>query len=246
MKRNGHARYYDRLTPEERFRLDLEAMARGDAEESELLTRTCPKRDYIMNDVQFAGRWDGAIQLSMVVLMDLRPAVAKLRMIEVSRVVGPYIQSAWENDVYRAYFDGHESGSHYAWSKAGKEGDPHGCESDEDLRGENADPQIDEDLEKLGASLGRSDALISERLEDMERGLAAGALAGWRAFESLCAEEMELPAKKILQATFPPALEDVGFFEAACERLRVEPDPVAVEECQEVLETHWRRLLARG
>ncbi len=50
MKRNGLGRLYDRLDPEERFRADLLAMARGDMEESERLTRTCPKRDYIMND----------------------------------------------------------------------------------------------------------------------------------------------------------------------------------------------------
>jgi hypothetical protein len=43
MKRNGHARYYDRLTAAERFALDVEAMARGDNEESELLTRTGPR-----------------------------------------------------------------------------------------------------------------------------------------------------------------------------------------------------------
>jgi hypothetical protein len=29
MRHSGHARYYERLTPEERFRLDVLAMARG-------------------------------------------------------------------------------------------------------------------------------------------------------------------------------------------------------------------------
>jgi hypothetical protein len=245
MRHNGHARYYDRLTPEERFRLDVEAMARGDKEESNLLTRTCPKRDYIMNDVQFAGRWDGAIELSMAALMDLRPAIAKLRMIEVSRVVGPYLQNAWRDDVYRAYFDGHESGSRYAWSWAGKDGEPPGCEAEENLREENADPHMDEDLEKLEVSLGASDALIAERLADMERDLAAGALAGWRAFEGFCEEQMGVAPKKVLAATFKPALEDVAYFEEACKRLEVEADPPAVEECWDALAGHWRRLLAR-
>jgi hypothetical protein len=139
-------------------------MARGDVEESINLTKTCPRHNYTMNDVRFAGRWNAAIELGLVALMDLRPAVAKLRMIEVSRVIGPYLQSAWENDVYRAYFDGHEAGSRYAWSQAGKNGDPPGCEEDDYLREENADPQMDEDLEKLEAGLGGSDALIAERL----------------------------------------------------------------------------------
>jgi hypothetical protein len=48
---------YDRLTPEERFRLDVLALARGDEEESERLTVTCPCRDYTMYDWEFVGRW---------------------------------------------------------------------------------------------------------------------------------------------------------------------------------------------
>ena len=35
MRHNGLGKLYDRLTPEERFRLDVLAMARGDVEESE-------------------------------------------------------------------------------------------------------------------------------------------------------------------------------------------------------------------
>jgi hypothetical protein len=56
MRHKGHARYYDRLTPEERFRLDVLATARGDMEESELLTRTCPRMTYTMNHRGFTGR----------------------------------------------------------------------------------------------------------------------------------------------------------------------------------------------
>jgi hypothetical protein len=59
MKQSGHAGYYDRLTPEERFRLDVLATARGDVEESELLLRTCQRETYTMNHLGFTGRWDG-------------------------------------------------------------------------------------------------------------------------------------------------------------------------------------------
>jgi hypothetical protein len=38
MRRKGLDKLYDRLTPEERFRLDVEATARGDEEESRRLT----------------------------------------------------------------------------------------------------------------------------------------------------------------------------------------------------------------
>ena len=57
MKHNGLGKLYDRLTPEERFRLDVEAMARGDEEESELLNRTCQRETYTMNHRGFTGRW---------------------------------------------------------------------------------------------------------------------------------------------------------------------------------------------
>ena len=60
MRHNGLGKLYDRLTPEERFRLGVLAMARGDLEESELLTRTCPRHNYIMNGLGFAGRWQAA------------------------------------------------------------------------------------------------------------------------------------------------------------------------------------------
>ena len=37
MRKDGLRRHYDRLTPEERFRLDVSALARGDTAESERL-----------------------------------------------------------------------------------------------------------------------------------------------------------------------------------------------------------------
>jgi hypothetical protein len=62
--KKGLGRLYDRLTPEERFRLDVLALARGDEEESERLTATCPRRAYTMNDWEFVGRWDAARELA--------------------------------------------------------------------------------------------------------------------------------------------------------------------------------------
>ena len=50
MKHKGLDKLYGRLTPEERFKLDMEAMARGDEEESRRLVETCPRRSYVMND----------------------------------------------------------------------------------------------------------------------------------------------------------------------------------------------------
>jgi hypothetical protein len=72
VKQTGHARYYDRLTP----------MARGDMEESKLLTRTCPRHNYVMNDVGFAGLWQAARELTTLTYMDLSSKVERLRLVE--------------------------------------------------------------------------------------------------------------------------------------------------------------------
>ena len=50
-------RLYDRLTPEERFRLDVLALSRGDEEESERLTATCPRRDYMRGNWPCSRMW---------------------------------------------------------------------------------------------------------------------------------------------------------------------------------------------
>jgi hypothetical protein len=93
MKQNGLGKLYDRLTPEERFRLDVLAMARGDMEESELLTRTCPRHNYVMNDVGFAGRWQAAKELTTLTYMDLSSRVERLRLVEAfGLIIGAFAE----------------------------------------------------------------------------------------------------------------------------------------------------------
>jgi hypothetical protein len=62
-KKNGLGKLYDRLTPQERFTLDVEAMARGDEEESRRLVDACPRRNYRMSDLAFSGRWQTTLEM---------------------------------------------------------------------------------------------------------------------------------------------------------------------------------------
>ena len=55
MKRNSLGGLYGRLTPEERFRLDVEATVRGDERESQKLVETCPRKTYTAVDYGFLG-----------------------------------------------------------------------------------------------------------------------------------------------------------------------------------------------
>jgi len=203
--KKGLGRLYDRLTPEERFRLDVLALARGDEEESERLTRTCPRRDYTMNDWGFVGRWEAARDLSMLAYVDVVRPMDKIRVIAAFRGLFPYLSTIWEDEVHMAYFDGHIAGSRHAWNRSGKTGEPPGREADEEER--NADPTIDEDLQKWTGE-GRY-ARLEGKLEEMERELVREALTAWLGFADFCAKEMGLEAEKLLEALTGPLAERV-------------------------------------
>src|SRR5215211_2871022 len=192
MSKKGPRRHYDRLTPEERFKLDVLAMARDDAAESERLTNTCPRRSYIMNDWGFVGRWEAARELAMLAYMDVARCLNKIKMIAAFRGMFPYLSTIWEDDVHGAYFDGHEAGSRHAWNRSGKAGEPPGWEADEEEAERNAAPTIDEDLKKW-AGEGRY-ARLEGKLEEMERELVREALTPWLGFADFCAQEMGLEA----------------------------------------------------
>jgi hypothetical protein len=172
--KKGLGRLYDRLTPEERFRLKVLALARGDEEESERLTATCPRRGYTMNDWGFVRRWETARELALLTYVDVVRRLDKINTIAAFRSLIPYLSTIWEDDVHSAYFDGHEAGCRHAWYRSGKAGEPPGWEADEEEAERNADPTIDEDLKKWTGE-GRY-AHFEGKLEEMERELVREAL----------------------------------------------------------------------
>ena len=117
-------RHYDQLDAEERFRLDVLAMAREDSQESERLVTSCPRFSYTMNDMGFVGRWQGVIEITLRICIPLEEQLAKLRMVDALRVFVPYSQTLLSNIAFDAYFKGHEAGSRHAWAHADKTGPP--------------------------------------------------------------------------------------------------------------------------
>ena len=243
MKQNRFGKLYDHLTPEERFRLDVEAMARGDMEESRRLTDTCPRRSYTMNEVGFSGRWQGALELMLLTLLDLRARMDKVQMIDALRVAFPYLQTLWQNDTHGAYFDGHIAGSRHAWGKAGKSGEPPGWEEDDEEAERNRDSTIDEDIEKITERTEDAFRWITEALDELEREFTEEAFAQWTAFAGFCADELELEAMKLLKAIMPPAAEYVQGLEERAARLEIEADEEAVEENRAILSEVWPRYM---
>src|SRR5215218_3259482 len=121
--KKGLGGLYDRLSPEERFRLKVLALARGDEEESERLTATCPRCDYPMYDWGFFRRWEAARELAMLAYMDVARRLDKIKMIGAFRGLFPYLGTIWQDDVDEAYFAGHMAGSRHAWNCSGEEGE---------------------------------------------------------------------------------------------------------------------------
>ena len=239
--KKGLGRLYDRLTPEERFRLDVLALARGDEEESERLTATCPRRDYTMNDWGFVGRWEVARELALLAYVDVVRRLDKIKMIGAFRGLFPYLSTIWQDDVHEAYFDGHMAGSRHAWNRSGKTGEPPGWEADEEEAERNADPTIDEDLQKWTGE--GTYARLAGKLEEMEGELVREALTAWLGFARFCEQEMGLEAEKLLEALARPFAEGVRDLEELSARHEVEADVEGVEEYLVMMTEAWRREL---
>jgi hypothetical protein len=240
--KKGLGRYYDRLTPEERFRLDVLALARGDEEESERLTATCPRRSYTMYDCGFVGRWEAARELAMLAYMDIARCLEKIKVIAAFRSAFPYLSAISLEDLHSAFLDGHEAGSHHAWNRSGKAGEPPGWETDEEETERNADPVIDETLQKWTRYCEENYVRFESTLEEMERELARQALTVWSGFAEFCAKELGLEAEKLLEALARPFAERVGDLEELSARHEVEPEVEGVEEYTSIMTEVWHRV----
>jgi len=236
--KKGLGRLYHRLSPEERFRLKVLALARGDEEESERLTATCPRRDYTMYDWGFIGRWEAARELALLAYVDVVRRLDKITMIGAFRSLFPYLSTIWQDDVHGAYFDGHMAGSRHAWKRSGKTGEPPGWEADEEEAERNTDPIIDKDLQKLTGD-GRY-ARLGGKLEEMERELVREALTAWLGFTRFCEQEMGLEAEKLLEALARPFADRVRELEELSTRHEVEADVEDVEEYLAMMTEAWR------
>jgi hypothetical protein len=231
MSKNGLHRLYDRLEPDERFRLDVLAMARGDKQESERLVSSCPKFSYTMTDNAFSGRWLGALDITLHSYLWVAGYLDRLKTLEAIREILP-LQADYARERMRdAYLEGHRAGTRQAW-----QGD--GPAPEWPLEG------IDEaEVDRL-AGLGAS--IMPEILNGLERREATNALTLWRGFAAFCEDFLGLDALKILTVVLEPGVPRIEDLEATAERLDLEPDAEQVEEIREGLAEAWRWAEGRG
>jgi HEPN domain-containing protein len=253
MSKNGLHRHYDRLRPEERFRLDVLAMARGDAAESERLVGSCPKFSYRMNDRAFVGRWTGAMDVTLRTYLPLERLLSKLQIIDAFRQLVPYAQTLSRSVATESYFIGYHHGSLRAWEDAGEAGRPPawpaiGAEKPE---GADEDPAIQRGMEDLDWKLAKYGELLPEIMDRMEREFVEGALDLWSGFATFCAESVGVAAEKLLAATLQEgpgaeAVKRVEDLKDRVERLGLEPNEESIQEIRHFLAEAWSVIEERG
>src|SRR3712207_4104299 len=110
MRNDKLGKLYDGFDPDERFRLVLEAAARGDEEDIERLGDTCPRVTYSANDIAFSSRVSGSLKMTMMLCQLLTPSLTKLRTLAALRKVLSYAFDHCINEARLAYVIGHERG----------------------------------------------------------------------------------------------------------------------------------------
>jgi hypothetical protein len=256
VSKSGLHKHYDRLDAEERFRLDVLAMARGDFRESERLVSSCPRFSYTMNDRGFGARWNGAIEMTLRIYIPLGEQLARLRMIDAIRVFVPYSQTLLTDASLSAYYKGYESGSRHAWAYAGKGGAPPAwpedgpagepMEPNEDER----DPAMEREAEELEAVAEQYNKFLPDVLDELERRCVKEAFSIWSGYAAFCEKSVGVRAEElaaVVQAPLVEQIEDkIEDMKGRAERLGVEAEAALVEQMREGLAEAWRIVAARG
>ena len=240
MKKGRLEKFYPSFTGEERFRLHLEAVFRGDEAEVKRLLASCPRESYEMNEVSYAYRCMASKEIVEMLDRVLSPLLAKLEMMEGFRETLPYALKIYTNEVVFAYRDGYQAGSKRAWEAAGKTGDlPPGWKERKGDE-EDKDPEIQR-LRSLNKRLEEVSAAVVSPLEELERNLLEEALTIWTAFAHCCSEECGMEPEKLVKAWFAPMLPEI-------EKLKnlsgsIELSPEMLEEYEAAFKKMWHQVI---
>ena len=229
MRKDKLGKLYDRLDPDERFRLGLKAAARGDKEDMKRLRDTCPRETYTANDTAFTNRISGSQAMTMRLFELLAPRLTKLRTLTAFREALPYTFDNCINEARLAYLRGHEKGASRAWEAAGKNGTP-------PIRLWKKAKL--EDLHTIEGHL-REKLVFSllDEVEERERRSARVALTVWEAFAKVCNEHLQLEPETLLGAWYKPLLPEIEELETLQDPPEV--DPKILQEYEEVFKQVW-------
>ena len=217
MKSDGLAKLYDQLTLEERFRLRVQALARGDRADCDRLDRVCPGVDYSA----YCARLEASDVLTLCAMAELLPKLAKLQMVAAFRPLVAYLEGAAGDAAWMGYLDGYAAG----WKAAGKRGEP---------------PEVSDD--ELTAAAGRAyrlGARFSEALDGLASDLAGVARAPRDALAAFAEDVLGLTVDDLTGAWAQPALETLAKHREALDAAETDAEGVAL--LGDVLRLAWRR-----
>ena len=252
MSKNGLHRHYDRLSSEERFRLDVLAMARGDTQESERLVRSSPRATYTMNERGFTARWSASENITLRICAPLLQELGRLWVVDAFRILVSYQDTLNTNLAFDAYYRGHEAGSYHAWNHAGKTGHPPAWPKGEDPsevwepEEDERDPAMERSEGELEVIAGKCGEFLPGILDRLEREVVAQAFTVWAGYAAFCEESAGVPAEKLAAVVLEPMMDGIEDLKRRTERLGVEPDAETVEEIRIGLSETWRTAEERG
>jgi hypothetical protein len=231
MRKDDLAKHYDRLTPEERFRLFIEARARADAGECRNLEKSCPRLLYEMNDTAYEDRVRASEKITTLTCLDLAPRLIKLRMLMAFSGVLASLRNTCVDEVHSAYFRGRALGKRAR----------RGAHSKDHPR-ERRDPDLgaQDDLGKITSRIEKEWSVFAGLVGRVEEDMRIEVVAVWEAFSSFAREEMGVEPKTLIKAWFGPILPEI---EAVVDTLdRTETNPQRLQEYASILRQLWSML----
>ena len=192
MSRGGDlTRFYGEFTGEERFRLVLEAKARGDSVEEDRLIESCPAFSVTMNDPAFVRRWLAAEELVKALVADTSRFIGWMQALDFLR--SPVTELLDDVLALERAYDRHD-------------GDVLDSDAEDDFlpddrRGAEIDPGPSGDEGEADETTERAYPLLAMQAA---HNVAAGMVAArWEAFTTCCREDLGVEAETLLRAMWP-------------------------------------------
>jgi hypothetical protein len=230
MRKDSLRKFYDRLTPEERFRLYIEAIARGGEEEWRNLEKSCPRLVYEMNDRAYEDRVRASEEITVLVCLDLASRLAKLKMLMAFSDVILGLQSCCLYEVHMAYLRGYVAGIKWNQRSVNPGDDLPDVES----------PKIERDLRKITTDLAKGWGPFTDLLETLQQDVLKDIRGMWEAFSGFSRTELGIEPEKLLKSWLEPMWPEIE------ELVGISDYPVVneerVEEYALVLRRFWRKL----
>ncbi|MDI6816315.1 MAG: hypothetical protein QME41_03855 [Actinomycetota bacterium] len=213
------AKLYPGLTPDERFRLVLDAMARDDDKELLQLKDTCPRKDYTMLDAEFLDKLKATEIIVLILASFLEFALSEVEKAKASFTNYFQLMESWMR--------GYVRGSNNAWAKAGKKDvllDIDGREpTNEEIR-EIALSACIEDIPEI------VDQLLIESVVQLK--------SVYQGFEKFWGEAIKIKPEKFL-SLYNPVLANVVESAKDCINSKISADEAVVEDVYRVFCNRW-------